>query len=246
MTRRSFLAAAASGSSLLAQETGRYYAPRGPAPHPTVLCIPGEFWNDFSLDRDDNFCKALAAAGAAVWSLAYPRIGEPGATWSRIGEDVVKGAQRLISLEARYSLDLTRLVAVGHTGGGQLALWLAAQRVIDLRGVIGLAAISDLRRAWTLQLGGGVVRELLGGTPDQIPQRYAAASPLELLPISVPQRLVHGTADKVIPFDMSRRFAKASGNAKLIPLEGAGHFDLIDPSSRFWPAIQRAIVDWPF
>jgi acetyl esterase/lipase len=241
VTRRSFLAAAAaSAGALWGQETGRYYAPSGPSPHPTVLFIPGEFWKDSGVGRDDNFCKALARAGAAVWSLPYPRIGDPGATWAVIAEDVVKGAQRLISLEARYSLDLTRLVAVGHAGGGHLALWLAAQRVVDLRGVIGLAAISDL------QLGSGVVRELLGGTPDQIPQRYAAASPMELLPISVPQRLVHGTADKVIPFEMSERFAKASGNAKLIPLDGAGHFDLIDPNSRFWPTIQRTILDWPF
>jgi pimeloyl-ACP methyl ester carboxylesterase len=151
-----------------------------------------------------------------------------------------------MSLQARYNLDLTRLVAVGPSLGGQLALWLAAQRVVDLRGVAGLAAISDLRRAWTLQLDGGVVRELLGGTPEQISQRYDAASPRELLPISVPQRLLHGTADTVVPFDMSQRFAKASGNSKLIPLPGAGHADLIDPQSHVWPTVQKAILEWQF
>ena len=245
VTRRSFLAVA-STASLIAQDTGRFYAPKGPPPHPTVLFIPGEFWGSASLDHNDNVCTALAHAGAAVWSLPYRRVGDSGASWSAISEDVVRGAQHLVSLEARNGLDLTRLLAVGHAGGGHLALWLAAQRVIDLRGVVGLAPISDLRRAWTLQLDGGVVRQLLGGTPDQVPQRYAAASPIELLPISVPQRLLHGTADKVVPFEMSQRFAKASSNAKLIPLDGAGHTDLIDPGSRVWPTVQRAILDWPF
>jgi len=77
-------------------------------------------------------------------------------------------------------------------------LWLAAQMAVDLRGVTPLAAVSDLRRAWALQLSGGVVKQFLGATPEQAPQRYASTSPIELLPISVPQRMVHGTADQIV------------------------------------------------
>ncbi len=261
MTRRSFLAAAAL-SPLIAQEPkssarisygkdasqfGDLYLPRGSAPHPTVIFFHGGSWrNTINLNQAANLCAALARSGAAVWNLEYRRLGDPGGNWSGMSDDVIRGAEHLMSLETRYGLDLTRLVAAGHAAGGQLALWLAAQRVVDLRGVAGLAAISDLRRAWTLQLDGGVVRELLGGTPEQIPQRYDAASPRELLPISVPQRLLHGAADNVVPFDMSQRFAKASGNAKLIPLPGAGHFDLMDPQSRVWPTVQKAILEWQF
>jgi pimeloyl-ACP methyl ester carboxylesterase len=163
-----------------------------------------------------------------------------------MSDDIIRGAQHLVALQARYNLDLARTIACGHSAGGQLALWLAAQRVIDLRGVVPLAAVSDLRRAWALQLDGGVVGELLGGSPDRLPQRYAAASPVELLPISAPQRVLHGTADNVVPFEMSQRFAKASGNAKLIALPGAGHFDLIDPRASVWPTIQRNILEWEF
>ena len=83
-----------------------------------------------------------------------------------------------------------------------------------------------------MQLSGGVVRQFLGGTPEQVPQRYDATSPIDLLPISVAQRMVHGTDDQIVPFDMSERFAKKSANAKLIPLKGAGHFELIDPRSK--------------
>ncbi len=261
MTRRTFLTVVPS-AVLLAQQPkanarirygkdpsqfGDLYLPKGPRPYPVVLFIHGGFWkNTSSLDSVSQCCAALARAGAAVWSLEYRRLGDPGGNWLGMSDDIIHGAQHLVTLQARYTLDLARTIAAGHSAGGHLALWLAAQRVIDLRGVVPLAAISDLRRAWALQLDGGVVRELLGGTPEQIPQRYAAASPSELLPISVPQRLLHGTADNVVPFDMSRRFAKASSNAKLIPLPGAGHFDLIDPGNRVWPTVQSNILDWQF
>jgi acetyl esterase/lipase len=218
-----------------------------PGPHPAVLFIHGGFWsNSYSLDHAAHLCAALARVGAAVWSLEYRRLGDPGGNWAGMSDDIIRGAQHLVTLQARYNLDLARTIAAGHSAGGQLALWLAAQRAIDLRGVVPLAAISDLRRAWALQLNGGVVGQLLGGSPDRVPQRYTAASPIELLPISAPQRVLHGTADNIIPFDMSRRFAKASGNAKLIALDDASHFDLIDTRSRVWPIIQRNILDWQF
>ena len=271
MTRRSFLAIAASakwvnqGSAQdiltlpppkadariaygkAAQQFGDLRLPKGPGPHPAVIFIHGGFWrNVYSLDHVGHLCAALAHAGAATWSIEYRRLGDPGANWAAMADDIVRGAEHLVPLANRYNLDLKRVVAAGHSSGGQLALWLAAQQVIDLRGVVPLAAVSDLRRAYALQLDGGVVGELLGGSPDRVPQRYAAASPMELLPIPVPQRVLHGTADHVVPFDMSQRFAKASKNAKLIPLPGAGHFELIDPRAKEWPTIQKNILDWEF
>ena len=226
---------------------GDLWLPSGPGPHPTVVFIHGGYWrNAYTLDHAGHLCAALARAGAAVWSLEYRRIGDPGGGWPGTMDDVLHGAEHLMRLTQRYNLDLQRLVAAGHSAGGQLALWLAAQRALDLRGVIPLAAVSDLRRAFALQLGDGVVRQFLGGSPDQVPQRYAATSPMELLPISVPQRLIHGTADNIVPFDMSQRFVKASHNAKLIPLEGAGHFELIDPRAREWETVRKNILNWEF
>jgi pimeloyl-ACP methyl ester carboxylesterase len=97
-----------------------------------------------------------------------------------------------------------------------------------------------------MQLGGGVVGQFMGGSPDRFPQRYQSTSPMQLLPISVPQRLIHGTADNIVPFEMSERFSKASHNAKLVPLQGAGHFELIDPRAREWETVQKNILDWEF
>jgi acetyl esterase/lipase len=228
-------------------QIGDLRLPKGPGPHATVIFFHGGFWrNTSTLDQTSHICAALTEAGAATWNLEYRRLGDAGADWAGMADDVVRGAEHLMSLANRYNLDLRRVIAAGHSAGGQLALWLAVQRVIDLRGVVPLAAISDLRRAYALQLGDGVVGELMGGSPDRIPQRYAAASPIELLPISVPQRLIHGTADIIVPFDMSQRFVKASHNSKLIPLSGAGHFDVIDPRFREWSTVQRHILDWDF
>lgn len=227
------------------QQFGDLRLPAGAGPHPVVVFIHGGFWkNTYSLDHAGHACAALTRAGAATWSLEYRRIGDPGGGWPGTMDDVLHGAEFIKSIAFRYRLDLEQTVAAGHSAGGHLVLWLAVQNAINLRGVIPLAAVSDLRRAWALQLSNGVVRQLLGGTPEQVPQRYAATSPIELLPISVPQRLIHGTADDIVPFDMSERFARKSHNAKLIPLKGAGHFELIDPRSKEWAAVQKNILDW--
>ena len=229
------------------QQFGDLRLPAGAGPHPVAVFIHGGFWkNAYSLDHAGHACAALTRAGAATWSIEYRRIGDPGGGWPGTMDDVLHGAEFIKSIAFRYRLDLERMLAVGHSAGGHLVLWLAVQNAVNLRGVIPLAAVSDLRRAWALQLSNGVVRQLLGGTPEQVPQRYAATSPIELLPISVPQRLIHGTADDIVPFDMSERFARKSQNAKLIPLKNAGHFELIDPRSKEWATVQKNILSWDF
>jgi len=125
---------------------------------------------------------------------------------------VVRGAEYLRTLAQRYPLDLTRVVAIRHSAGGQLALWLAAQRKIPLRGVVSRAGVADVRRAWELGLSRGAA-ELLGGTPQEQPERYLQASPIGLQPLGVPERLLHGAKDDVVPIEMSRRFQAAAAAA---------------------------------
>jgi acetyl esterase/lipase len=219
---------------------GELRVPTGSGPHPVVIFIHGGYWRAaYDLTHAGHLCAALTGAGFATWSLEYRRVGQPGGGWPGTMEDVRKGALHLKTLSASHHLDLARMVVAGHSAGGQLALWLAAQRALPIRAVVPLAAVSDLRRAWTLKLSDSIVAQYLGGTPDQVPERYASSSPMQLLPIAVPQRVLHGTKDSIVPFEMSRQFARASRNATLVPIEGAGHFELIDPRSAAWPIVLR-------
>jgi len=220
--------------------------PKRNGPHPVVIYIHGGFWRvAYDLTHAGHICAALTQAGYATWNLEYRRIGEPGGGWPGTMEDVLAGAQYVATLAAKFKLDLDRVVAAGHSAGGQLALWLAAQTGAPaLRGVTSLAGVCDLRRAWELKLSDTVVEQLMGGTPKQVLKRYDLASPIELLPMKVPQRLVHGTADGNVPFEMSERFARKSKNAKLIKLDGAGHFELIDPRAKEWTTVKKSVTEW--
>jgi acetyl esterase/lipase len=220
--------------------------PSGKGPFPAVIFIHGGFWRAaYDLTHAGHICAALTKAGFATWNLEYRRLGEADGGWPGTMDDVLRGAQYLSKLTQKYQLDLGRVVAAGHSAGGQLALWLAAQTAAPpLRGVTSLAGVCDLRRAWELKLSDTVVEQLLGGTPRQVPRRYDSASPIALLPIKTPQRLLHGTTDGIVPFEMSERFARASKNAKLIKFEGTGHFELIDPRAKEWPVVQKSVTEW--
>ena len=230
------------------EQFGDLYLPVGAGPHPVVVFIHGGFWQaQYDLHYAEPLCLALTARGVAVWNLEYRRVGQPGGGWMRTFEDVALGLAHLDTLLAPHTLDRQRIAVMGHSAGGQLAFWLAArQRLpasspfvftadIPLIAAISLAGVLDLRQGWELQLGDGAISDLLGGSPTAYPERYALASPAQLLPIGVPQILIHGTADKPVPYVMSERYherARAQGDdVRLIVLPDSDHFALTSPQT---------------
>ena len=240
--------------------------PSGPGPHPVVILIHGGFWRvPYALDLMDGLGDDLARRGIASWNIEYRRIGDPGGGWPGTLIDVARAADRLAEIGVAHGLDLARIITVGHSAGGHLALWLAARRrlpvgalgaepsvarltgaaALPLVGAISLAGVADLGDAWRRNLGRGAVAELLGGSPEQVPERYASADPARCLPLGIPQALVHGGRDEVVPLDISRDYAaavqRAGDRVRLRELPDADHFDVIDAASPAWAAIVREI-----
>lgn len=230
--------------------------PAASGPHPVALVIHGGCWRAYwQLDLMDSLCVDLAARGIAAWNIEYRRLGQGGG-WPMSLIDVGAATDLLDLLSSRYPLDLSRVVAVGHSAGGHLALWAAARHrllrgapgsdpVVRLSSVLALAGISDLRLGFQQGTCDHAVYELLGGSPEDVAERYAHASPAELLPLGVPQVLVHGSADEDVDpsiTDLYADRARTSGDQiNEIRLDGFDHFDLINPKSPIWQAALEAV-----
>ena len=240
------------------QQFGELWLPQGPGPHPVAIVIHGGCWSsEYGEGHIRPVCAALARAGVAAWCLEYRRVGDEGGGWPGTFEDVARGADHLRVIAPARGLDLTRAVAVGHSAGGHLALWLAGRArlpaadplrgpaPLPLRGVVALAPIPDLARAASEHVCGNAVPDLLGGTPQAQPARYGTASPMALLPLGVPQEIVHGRADRIVPIGLSEAYVAAArgkgDTAHLVAVEGAGHFDVIAPTSKAWTAVEQAV-----
>ena len=214
-------------------------------PHPVAVVIHGGFWRAaYNLDHISHLCAALNDAGVATWSLEYRRLGNPGGGWPGTFDDVRRGCAHLFEISDRYKLDRQRMLTMGHSAGGQLALWLAAE--VDVAGVVVLAPVADLRRAFELKLSNSVVHDLLG-SPDEFEDRYRSVSPIERLPLRKPQYLIHGGLDAIVPLEISRRYverAESMGDpVRLLTLENAGHFELIDPRTAEFNSVKSAVLE---
>lgn len=219
--------------------------PKGSGPFPAAMFIHGGFWRArYDLTHAGFICAALAQSGLATWNLEYRRVGNPGGGWPGSFEDVSAGYQFLKQLAARYPIDVKRILVLGHSAGGELALALAAHHN-SMRAAISLAGVVNLQRAWELHLSHDAVAEFLGGSPQQVPDHYREASPSEL-DVHCAQLLVHGDKDDTVPVEMSRDYASQKKHKKedvaFLEIPKAGHFDLIDPDSKAWPAVRKAIL----
>ena len=235
------------------------WLPAGRGPHRTVLMVHGGCWQTSIADRRfmDWISEDLRRRGIAVWNIDYRGVDREGGGYPGTFLDAAAAADALRDHAARYRLDISRLVAVGHSAGGHLALWLAARprlpagsplrtaNPIPIRAVVSLGGLPDLEEA-ARPPGSGcgteVVARISGG-------RFDETSVPRLAPLGVSQVLINGLQDRIIPTFYAEGYAapmRAAGDdVRVRTIDRTGHVELISPGTAAWAAaveeIERAL-----
>jgi len=245
------------------EEFGELFLPAGKGPHRAVVTIHGGCWLAElpGVELMDPVAADLQMRGFAVWNVEYRRVGSAGGGYPGTFLDIAGGIDALKTIAPANNLDLRKLVIVGHSAGGQLALWAAARAHLPktsvlyatdplaIAGVVSLAGIDDLPayRANGPSACGGpdTIDGLIGPAAAAHRDVYADTSPAALLPIGVRQVIVSGGLDPIVPAAFARDYAakaRASGDdVREIEIPDAGHFELIDPTSQAWREIAPLI-----
>lgn len=216
---------------------------------PVVVLLHGGFWRSrWQLDLMDALAVDVAERGLASWNVEYRPPDRYG--WASTVADVQAAVNHVRQLADRFPIDPSRVALVGHSAGGQLAVQVAADTIGDPGAVhpalvVQLAGLVDLIETHRRDLGNGAVPSALGGTPEQLPDVYAQASPMLRVPAGVRQLVVVGRSDSPDLREMSRRYVAAAGaggdSVELLEEDG-DHFTVIDPASAIWAATAEAIA----
>jgi acetyl esterase/lipase len=243
---------------------GELRLPSTAGPYPVAIVIHGGCWlsqvgtldpRAVSYENMRPLAAALNAAGIATWNIEYRRLGHPGGGWPGTFQDVAHAADTVRTLAKTHPLDLSRVVTIGHSAGGHFATWVAArQRLaptsevyvanpIRLKGVVSLDGPADLKKTISIQrpiCGKPVITDLIGGSPDEQPDRFHDGSPIELLPLGVREVFFTGQMfdGHAAPYERAARRAGDVVEVKVYP--DADHIAFIDPQSALWPEILRS------
>ena len=244
---------------------GELRLPPGGGPHPVAVVLHGGCWLSLYADlrNADALADALRDEGIATWNVEYRCVDQEGGGWPGTFRDAGRATDHLRALAADHDLDLGRVITIGHSAGGHLALWTAARHrlpassplwtanPLPLRGTVVLAGPGDLKRFTphaNAECRQGVVAELLGVTgvsPEKAEERYRCGSPVESLPLGVRQVMISTEHDWVVPPGLGEAYAAAARAAgdhiehHIIP--GAGHHEPMVPGSVAWPAMLQAV-----
>lgn len=243
---------------------GDLRVPAGATNVPVVVIIHGGCWVHrlATLQNTNALADALSKEGVATWNVEYRRYDNPGGGWPGTMRDIADAVDALRTIARTYPIDTANVVLTGHSAGGHLALWAAARHRLPaktpltapaplaVRAAVALGGPGDLQDFMTYgqrSCGTGVIDKLLGGTYDQVPERWTQVSPVHLLPHGVPQRLIAGDADFIMPrnaIDAYERKARDAGDTidhRIV--EDAGHFEVIAPTSTAWPVVRDGILE---
>ena len=228
-----------------------------------VVVIHGGYWRaQYGAELGEPLARDLAEHGIAAWNLEYRRTGNGGG-WPGTFDDILAGIDRLAALAEPHALDLGKVVALGHSAGGHLAVWAAGRgkvaelgtgqadslpgkRGVRLTGVVSQSGVLDLAGAERLNLSNGAVANLLGGPSSEFPVRHRLASPMAALPLDVPVYAVHAEADQDVPPEMSTSYVEAARGsvvpAQFVSVPG-GHFALIDVTTPAYLACRELVCE---
>jgi acetyl esterase/lipase len=241
-------------------EFGELRIPQGKGPFPVAVVVHGGCWvkGFATLTYMSPLASELAAKGMATWNVEYRQIGDKGAGWPGSYLDWAMATDHLRELAKRYPLDLKRVVATGHSAGATAALWLAARGKIakgseiwaaDPLKIVGVVAIDgpgDIHDFIGLDkdiCGQPVIQELMGGLPAEVPARYAAGDPVDLLPIGVPAALVASTVLQPEAAEAYRQQAQATGDkVEVKVLSDVGHFGMMSPTTEAGQTVVELIL----
>ncbi len=247
------------------------WLPAGRGPHPVVLMVHGGCWQTEIADRRimNWIADDLRRRGIAVWNIDYRGVDRSGGGYPGTFADAAAAADALRGHAARYELDIEPVVAVGHSAGGHLALWLAARRAVNRRPpnpliprgspvlaadplpidtVVSLGGLPDLELAATPPGSGcgiEVIEKLVG--PPTLSSRnvYADTSIPRLAPLGTRQVLINGLQDRIIPTAYAEAYAKpmraAGDKVKVRMIDRTGHVELIAPETAAWAAAVEEI-----
>ncbi len=241
------------------------FRPAGKGPFPIVVLVHGGCWTVQygGIVQMRNVAGALAARGIAVWNVEYRRVDEEGGGYPGTYLDINAALDKLADLAPRYQLDTGRIVAMGHSAGGQLVQWIAGRAKIapssplfqasplPIRQVISLGGLADLRHEQDLikRSCDRSIAQLAGLPSATRPDVFADTSAAELMPNGSRTILITGALDTVSPpraaYAFAARAQAAGDRAEVIILPNASHYDEIAASSPAWklilPAIERAL-----
>lgn len=244
-----------------ASQFGELWLPAAGRRRGVIVVIHGGCWRSDlpGLELMNAAADDLRRRGFAVWNIEYRRLGATGGGYPETFEDVALGLDYLRVLSRSDHLDLGHVVVLGHSAGGHLALWAAARprlpvgsslrqpRPLRVAGVITLAGINDLAayHADGPDACGGpsTIDQLVGAEHRTLADRYADTSPAAMLPLGVPQTVVSGELDPIVPARFGHAYAQrataAGDSVREVTEPGAGHFELIDPRSSAWNSVVR-------
>lgn len=219
-------------------------AEAGSAPLPVAVLVHGGFWlAEYGLERMRPLAADLAARGWAAWNVEYRRLGAgSGGGWPQTAQDVAAAIDHLATF-TDVPLNLRRVVTIGHSAGGHLTLLDAARGAgaagVRVAATVGLAPLTDVAAAHALGGDGvAVVEAFMGGAPATRDAEYAAASPVARVPLGVPQLIVQGDRDELVPPQLVADYAAAAQAAgdevTLDRRPDDGHFELIEPHGAAW------------